>query len=213
MRKAILSGAVALSTLSATAASASVTVGGFTFDNNAFVDTLLSSSGSFTVSGGTLSSVLTDTNVATYAFPSSEGASLTLGFTDNVAVNGAGNDIVLFELGTPDTWNVLINGVTHSYTSSATGESAGGFSLNAAALDLSDFGIGAGASITSLRLSFVTSNSGTVASTSLVGALNSGPVGVPEPATWATMLFGFGGLGAALRRRRALALTTAPSAA
>ena len=31
--------------------------------------------------------------------------------------------------------------------------------------------------------------------------------GVPEPATWAMMLIGFGGLGAALRRRRAVALT------
>jgi hypothetical protein len=30
--------------------------------------------------------------------------------------------------------------------------------------------------------------------------------GVPEPATWALMLMGFGGLGAALRRRRAVAL-------
>ena len=31
------------------------------------------------------------------------------------------------------------------------------------------------------------------------------PGGVPEPATWAMMLMGFGGLGALLRRRRGLA--------
>jgi hypothetical protein len=37
-------------------------------------------------------------------------------------------------------------------------------------------------------------------------AINGAPVGVPEPATWAIMLTGFAGLGAALRnRRRALA--------
>lgn len=30
----------------------------------------------------------------------------------------------------------------------------------------------------------------------------AGPAGVPEPATWAMMLLGFGGLGAALRQRR-----------
>lgn len=105
MKKAILWGAVALSTLAASAASASVSVGGFTFDNNAFVDSLLSSSGSYTVSGGTLSSVLTDTDVGTFAFSFDPGAFLNLGFTDNVAINGAGNDIVLFELGarTPGT--------------------------------------------------------------------------------------------------------------
>jgi hypothetical protein len=39
--------------------------------------------------------------------------------------------------------------------------------------------------------------------------LNAGrvtPPGVPEPATWAMMLLGFGGLGATLRRRRAQAV-------
>ena len=30
--------------------------------------------------------------------------------------------------------------------------------------------------------------------------------GVPEPASWALMLVGFGGLGMAMRRRRAVAL-------
>ena len=46
----------------------------------------------------------------------------------------------------------------------------------------------------------VTANAGTW----LVDNRRVGPVaGVPEPATWAMMLLGFGGLGAALRRRRA----------
>jgi len=39
-----------------------------------------------------------------------------------------------------------------------------------------------------------------------VGAL---PSGVPEPATWALMAIGLGGLGAAIRARRALAATVA----
>lgn len=36
--------------------------------------------------------------------------------------------------------------------------------------------------------------------------LNNQALGTPEPATWGLMLVGFGGLGAMLRRRRALAL-------
>ena len=126
---------------------------------------------------------------------------MDLGFTDNVVVNGAGNDLVLFELGVPDSFTVTINGVTHTYPTSGTGFNAGGFSLNAVALDLDAFGLGAGATINSLRLAFVAS--GTVASTSLVGALNSrGFGGVPEPATWAMMITGFGLVGGVLRSRR-----------
>jgi hypothetical protein len=38
------------------------------------------------------------------------------------------------------------------------------------------------------------------------GIGNASPAGVPEPASWALMLLGFGGLGRALRRRRAARL-------
>ncbi|HEX5261997.1 MAG TPA: PEPxxWA-CTERM sorting domain-containing protein [Phenylobacterium sp.] len=44
--------------------------------------------------------------------------------------------------------------------------------------------------------------------TALQGTVRTGG-GVPEPATWAMMLIGFGGLGAVLRRRRALAAVPA----
>jgi hypothetical protein len=185
-------------------ASAAVSVGGFSFDNNAFVDVLNSSSGSFSVSGGTLSTVVTDTDPGTFAFSFSQGAFLDLGFTDNVAVNGAGNDIVLFELGAPDRWLVTINGISSQCQSAGTGFSAVGFQLNACGLDLSTFGIASGGTVSSLRLGFLTNNQ-TIASTSLVGALNSQAVGgaIPEPATWAMLLTGFGLVGATMRRRAA----------
>lgn len=127
-------------------ASAAVSVGGFSFDNNAFVDVLNSSSGSFSTSGGTLASTVTDVDASTFAFSFSQGAFLDLGFTDNVAVNGAGNDIVLFELGVPDRWLVTINGISNQCQSAGTGFSAGGFQLTACGLDLSAFGIASGGS-------------------------------------------------------------------
>jgi len=196
-----LTGALCAAAL-ATSAQAAVSVGGYNFNNNAFADSLLGSSGSYTTSGGSLAAVLTDTDPGTYAFSFDQGAYVDLGFTDNVVVNGAGNDLVLFELGVPDTFNVTINGVTLTFPTVGTGFNAGGFALNAVALNLDAFGLGAGSTINSLRLSFV--NNGTVASTSLVGALNSRDAngGVPEPATWAMMITGFGLVGGVLRSRR-----------
>lgn len=47
------------------------------------------------------------------------------------------------------------------------------------------------------------------ASTGNVGALTVDFAEVPEPAVWSLMLLGFGGLGAALRTRRKLAIATA----
>lgn len=184
-------------------ANAAVLVGGFSFDDNAFVDALNSSSGSFTTSGGTLASAVTDVDAATWGFSFSQGAFLDLGFTDNVAVNGAGNDIVLFEVGAPDRWLVTINGISNQCQSASTGFNAGGFSLNACGFDLSAFGIASGGTVSSLRLSFF--DDSTTVSTSLVGALNSQAVGgaIPEPATWAMLLTGFGLVGATMRRRAA----------
>ena len=75
--------------------------------------------------------------------------------------------------------------------------------LHADGLDLSAFGIASGGTVSSLRLSFF--DDSTTASTSLVGALNSQTVGgaIPEPATWAMLLTGFGLVGATMRRRAA----------
>jgi PEP-CTERM motif len=51
------------------------------------------------------------------------------------------------------------------------------------------------------NLAFNTSGTGFVESSCTVGC-GGPPPGVPEPATWAMMLVGFGGMGALLRRRR-----------
>ncbi|RCJ16252.1 hypothetical protein A6S26_33560 [Nostoc sp. ATCC 43529] len=179
------------------------TVAGFSFDDNAFADTLISSFGDYTTSGGSLQSVLTDTDVGTYAFSFTPNASVQLGFTDNVLVNGAGKDLALFELGIPDQFKVSvnINGITNTYQSTGTEFSASGFLVNVATIDLDDFNIAAGSSLDSIIVGLDTiSDEATVPSLSLVGALNSG-IRVPEPSTILGSL-AVGGIGAVLRRKQ-----------
>lgn len=65
----------------------------------------------------------------------------------------------------------------------------------------------AGVSYFAINTGFDTTDFGAYALTisgpgNIVGA-GGGPAGVPEPATWAMLIFGFAGIGAALRRRRA----------
>jgi len=120
---------------------AAIVIGGYSFDDNAFADTLISSSGAFTTSGGSLSSVLTDKDASTYAFSFSTDAYVELGFTDNLLVNGLGADLVLFELGELDTFKISIGRTTNSYTTTFTGQTVGGSNLNAISINLDDFGV------------------------------------------------------------------------
>jgi hypothetical protein len=56
-----------------------------------------------------------------------------------------------------------------------------------------------------LQLFFWDQNSGDNTGTIAANITTEGPAGVPEPATWAMMLLGFGAVGVAVRRRRARA--------
>jgi len=60
-----------------------------------------------------------------------------------------------------------------------------------------------------LGLTLPSGASYTSASGTFLSALGGGVGGVPEPATWAMMIFGFGFVGSAMRRRRNSALPTA----
>jgi len=183
-----------------------VTIGSYTFADNAFADTLLTSLGTFsTTPSGTLESVLTDTDPTTGAFSNDAGAFVQLGFVDNLLVNGAGADLVLFEIGTPNQVAVSLSfgGTEKTYDFSSAG-SVNGVAINEVAINLDDFNVAPDASFSSviIRLDIEATNM-TVPALSLVGALNTGVAPIPIPA--AVWMFGSGliGLVGIARRRRA----------
>lgn len=200
----LLASTTVIAAAAATPASATTTVGGYKFADDAFADAVVITGDATFSSGTTPVSALIDKDVNTYT---GVNGTLSFAFNDNVVFNGTGNDLVLFELGNIlDGWNVTINSITRTYTSSFTGQQGSQFQINAAAIDLSDFGLANGATLSRLLLA---PGSGT--STSLVGALNSQSVtaAVPEPATWGMMVLGFGAMGFAMRRRHKVAVSYA----
>lgn len=227
--------AVALLGLVSTQAAQAVTmtVGGRDFVDNSYADVLISSSGVFTTSGSALSAALIDSGPAgltTWASSATPGASVTLGFTDNTVVNGAGDDLALFEVGhfafeysqdSFDTFKVTINGVTRNYFVAETttivtlaNNSDAQYNVNMTTIDLSSFGLAAGATISQVQvgLDFVTTNQNPAPPSTpqfmMAAAINSGPVAaVPEPASWMSLFAGLGVVGAVARRRRAGTVT------
>lgn len=143
-----------------------------------FADSLISSSGTFTTSGGSVAAVLTDHDPGTYAYSSDSGAYVQLGFSHPI-VNGPGYDLALFELGTPDTFklSITLGGTTIQYLSSDTGFTIGMYNLNVATINLDDFGLSVGATVDQIVVGLdVQSIYGNRPSLSLAGALNSVPV-------------------------------------
>lgn len=152
--------------------------------------------------GGTLSEVVTDTLVTSFvSLPgtaASPAISLTLGgFDGNALLNEAGADLVLFEIGSPDAFDLTINGITRTLNPISIG-SIGGITVNAAVVELGgtdNFNVALGAEVTSITVGLTRGG----ASFALAGGL--APVPVPA-AVW---MFGSGliGLVGIARRRRA----------
>jgi len=103
---------LAMLVVSLPSARAITTVAGINFQDNAFADTVISSSGSYTLVGaGTLASAVTGSGVNKFAYSSSAGAYIQLGFADNYLVNGTGYDLALFEYGSASTFSLTIGGI------------------------------------------------------------------------------------------------------
>jgi hypothetical protein len=185
---------------------APVIIAGINVDSQNFVDVLLgeSTTGVWSTEGGPLATSVTDLSGGTWAFSNASSAYLHLGFTDNVLVNGPGDDLVVWEVGTPDNFgmSLTVGGVVHTIVSVASGlADCGAFDCNIAYLNLDDLGVAAGAAVTSLvfNMGFPFANTSTSPTLGAAAALNSRSV--PEPGSVLLLLGALSVL--ALRRRQA----------
>ena len=142
-----------------------------------------------------------DADLNTFVTANDADAGFTLSFTG--LTNHSGVDLVLFEIGAPEAITVKIGAITDTLTGVFTGDTISGSAagdgqqgvnnnLNLIAIDLADFGVGPGASVSSIVLGLP------------VGGADFalGAAVVPVPA--AVWMFGSGliGLVGIARRRR-----------
>ena len=195
--------ACSFSALFAQPALATIIIQGFTFDDTAFVDTVVSTSGSVSFSGSDLLSSISGTDLFTRIhIPTDPTFHVELGFTDNLVINGPGVDLVLFELARPEDFaaSLSISGSSIFVPTTAGCCRSDGLGLNIALIDLSDLGVSVGDTIDSIVL--MTGKFGSGPDLAVVGALNSVAVSIPEPSTLTLFATGLAGLGFMMRRRR-----------
>lgn len=127
------------------------------------------------------------------------GSYVTVGFTDETVVDGVGNDIFIQEIGasgetaqvfvTNDFMNFFLLGIANDSTTTAFDLASIGWVgavTGVRIVGLDNFGGSPGFDIVNVQV--------------LPGSI--GAPAVPEPATWAMMLLGFGAMGIVMRRRR-----------
>lgn len=174
------------------ASSASVTIGPYTFDNDAFPDSATYISGgpatfSFPSTGDINQDLLLaagpDPALHVYAAP----IKFYLEFLDNSVINYAGADLVLFELNLPDTAEVAVridNGTGWTtpqiFSFTYTGFTAAGLPLNAVAIDLDVFGVPAVSQVKKIEINNTSTGETISSAIAGVGALNNTRV-VPAP--------------------------------
>lgn len=193
-------GLVAALALASANAHAVIIKGPYVFDDNAFADQINLLAGS--VAGALVNTTTLDDLAGSSLGDTVEGTfapvdtQIEFVFTDNAIVNGVGADFVVFEAAAAETFQIIVNGVMQSFTPVSLGFSEF-WNVNAAAIDLSTFGVAAGASVTSV----VWQNTPTGSDPTGVGALNS-IAAVPEPTALALVGLGLAGFASARGAKR-----------
>lgn len=149
--------ACALIVSGASSAHAITTVGGLDFEDNAFADSTVFDNPALwatddvttLLENALVGSLASDAAFAIDNSDAADPAFVDILFTDNTITNIAGPDLAVFDLGSEDTFAAQIGATTNLYTSVGV---ANPFPLNVALIDLSDFGIAEGDSISTLTL-------------------------------------------------------------
>ncbi len=144
-----------------------ITIGSFTFDQNAFADAVGTTTGSiltFVTIGPPPPEFLTNTISVDAALTGSDlnsgvfcnaPCTIELLFTDNTVVNRVGTDLILFEQGGAESTFVTIGETERLISSFVTAAGVAdltGALINMFSIDLDDFGIASGGLISSVIL-------------------------------------------------------------
>jgi len=128
---------------------ATITLSGLSFDDNAFADQVVEINGTWVnnVAAAVLGPNITNNTVN---LPYDESAYIKVAFTDNTVVNATGADLVVFESTGSDPGcpaRITVEGLTHTYATPWRGGV-----VNAAIIDLDDFGVAPGGSVSTFML-------------------------------------------------------------
>ncbi len=145
-----------------------ITIGSFTFAQNAFADavgtisiepgksvqTFVTESSTFLINTISVDAALTGSDLNSGVF-CDEPCTIELLFTDNTVVNRVGTDLILFEQGTAGSTDVTIGETTRTISSSPNPfdlEDLSETLINISEIELDDFGIVPGGLISSVIL-------------------------------------------------------------
>ena len=189
-------------------AEATIIVAGIPFDDNAFADVVLGTSGNpdferivgptaFDRVPTTAEDALLGSDLASMTIELTSSQSVTVGFTDNAVLNDTGYDLIIFEeFSTPEggTVQVEVDGTQRFEAAVSLGmfDVLPGVSnyINVAYIDLSDYGFAPGQTTQYVKIF------GSNSEFAVFGAFNN----IPEPAT--VCLLGLGGLSLIRRKRK-----------